>query len=179
MVVISDDLTHDKFSTWTYLEVLITYLKEEIYIKNLAIFSDGCASQFKNRYVLSNLPDLELIHGFNITWSFFATSHGKGAVDGIGGIVKRCVWNKIKSRQVEIESAKAFANCASIQTKNIKTFYVEKERIQHTREVLEEKWSAVQRIPNLLSMHYFAVEDNVLLVSPTKNSAIITKMSKK
>ena len=30
-------------------------------------------------------------------WSFFATFHGKGAVDGIGGMVKRSVWRVVRA----------------------------------------------------------------------------------
>ena len=36
-------------------------------------------------------------HASNIRWNFFATSHGKGAVDGVGGVLKRRAWNKGKT----------------------------------------------------------------------------------
>ena len=38
-------------------------------------------------------------------WNFFATSHGKGAVDGVGGVLKRRAWNKVNARQVVIQNA--------------------------------------------------------------------------
>ena len=44
-------------------------------------------------------------HASNISWNFFATSHGKGAVDGVGGVLKRTAWNKVKARQVVIRNA--------------------------------------------------------------------------
>ena len=31
---------------------------------------------------------------FEIRWNFFATSHGKGVGDGIGGTLKRAVWRR-------------------------------------------------------------------------------------
>ena len=37
-------------------------------------------------------------HHIHIHWNFFATSHGKGPVDGIGGAVKRYVWTAAKQR---------------------------------------------------------------------------------
>ena len=49
-------------------------------------------------------------HASNIRWNFFATSHGKGAVDGVGGVLKRRVWNKVKARQVVIRNAAEFTD---------------------------------------------------------------------
>jgi len=45
-----------------------------------------------------------------LQWNFFATSHGKGCVDGVGGTVKRLVWNKVKSRKVTVTGAEDFVN---------------------------------------------------------------------
>ena len=46
----------------------------------------------------------------NIRWNFFATSHGKGAVDGVGGVLKWRAWNKVKARQVVIRNAAEFTD---------------------------------------------------------------------
>ena len=46
----------------------------------------------------------------NISWNFFATSHGKGAVGGVGGVLKRRAWNKVKARQVVIRNAAEFTD---------------------------------------------------------------------
>ena len=42
-------------------------------------FSDGAASQFKQRFTLCEITQLEK----DWSWNFFATGHGKGAVDGM------------------------------------------------------------------------------------------------
>lgn len=39
---------------------------------------------------------------------FFATSHGKGAVEGEGAIVKRAVGGQVKQRKAEIDNAADF-----------------------------------------------------------------------
>ena len=49
-------------------------------------------------------------HASKIRWNFFATSHGKGAVDGVGGVLKRRAWNKVKARQVVIQNAVEFTD---------------------------------------------------------------------
>lgn len=52
-----------------------------------------------------------------IDWNFFATSHGKGAVDGIGATVKRGIWNAIKSCQIVIKDS---TECFEYAKKTIK-----------------------------------------------------------
>ena len=60
-------------------------------IKIMNIFSDCAGSQFKQRFLFSNLYYWKKQH-LSIVWIFFVTSHGKGVVDGLGGTVKRAVW---------------------------------------------------------------------------------------
>ncbi len=51
-------------------------------------FSDGAASQYKNRKNFLNLAWHQHDFGIPAEWHFFATSHGKGSCDGVGGTVK-------------------------------------------------------------------------------------------
>ncbi|CAF1620097.1 unnamed protein product, partial [Didymodactylos carnosus] len=55
------------------------------------VYTDGAASQFKQRYLFQNLTRTVAEHALKLSWNFFATSHGKGVVDAIGGTVKRMV----------------------------------------------------------------------------------------
>jgi hypothetical protein len=52
--------------------------------------SDGCAAHFKNAKNMLNLTYHERDFGITASWTFTATSHGKGPVDGIGAAVKAC-----------------------------------------------------------------------------------------
>jgi len=46
-------------------------------------FSDGAASQFKQKFLFIDLTSLKEEYKFDtVMWNFFATRHGKGAVDG-------------------------------------------------------------------------------------------------
>lgn len=78
-------------------------------------------------------------------WHFFATSHGKGAVDGVGGTVKRCVSAAILSRKVVVNNASSFAKVAEACCPNIMVILVLERDInaftqQHN---LESLWSNV------------------------------------
>lgn len=173
-VIVSNDLNHDKFAVWEYLNVLLKLLQNKApTIKNVHIFSDGCTAQFKNRFILSKLPYLQTIHKLNISWSFFATSHGKGAVDGIGGTVKRSAWNGIKSRRVQIDSASDFAQYVTKTVKGVNILYVDKEKVDDTRKLLAAEWAKAKKIPNLQNQHHFEItNDGHLVASPTQGSKI-------
>ena len=51
--------------------------------------------------------------------TFFATSHGKGEVDGLWGTVKRAVWRHVRSGQVHTTTAEEYAKIA--EQRNPKT----------------------------------------------------------
>jgi hypothetical protein len=53
-------------------------------LTNIYYFSDGAALQYKNGKNLINLCYHKDDFGMDNEWHFFATSHGKGACDGIG-----------------------------------------------------------------------------------------------
>ena len=92
-IIESDSLNHTKEAVYTFISVLFRKLLEkQPSIEAINVFSNGAASQFKQRYLFSNLHGWEKEFSVCLTWNFFANSHGKEAVDGIGGTVKRTVW---------------------------------------------------------------------------------------
>ena len=57
----------------------------------------------------NSIPFLEKRHNVKITWKFFAASHGKGPVNGIGGAVKRYAAAKIiRRKQVCVNDVETF-----------------------------------------------------------------------
>jgi hypothetical protein len=64
--------------------------------KQYVVWSDGCAGQFKSAtswLFLGQYQDMTVCQqcpvGCQIVWSYFATRHGKGEVDGAGTLLKR------------------------------------------------------------------------------------------
>ena len=90
-VVISDCLHHDTIAVYLFQKKLIEFLVKTLghLPKRILYFSDGAASQYKNRKNFLNLCHHLSDFGIPAEWHFFATSHGKGACDGLGGTVKR------------------------------------------------------------------------------------------
>jgi hypothetical protein len=79
IVIVSDNPSHNKFTVTKCLEHVLTHLQILIpSLVELVIYSDGSASQFKQRYLFKNLTLLAKDFNILLSWHFFATSHGKG-----------------------------------------------------------------------------------------------------
>lgn len=158
--VISNELRHDKCSVFSFNKALLDHAGSDgDVISVLHVFSDGAGGQFKNRYTLSQcvLTPQELHKDLiYLDWSFFATAHGKGPIDGIGGTVKRAVWRRVLQGNVVISSAKEFYECAKHACPNINVLFLSSDDMSCDRTILSEKWNAAQPkpIPNLHKIHY-------------------------
>lgn len=79
IVLVSDDPSHDKWTVSKCLELILTRLQSLVpSIEELQVFSDGSASQFKQRFLMKNITHLAQRFHLKLAWNFFATSHGKG-----------------------------------------------------------------------------------------------------
>jgi hypothetical protein len=118
--VVSDDLRHDKDQVLIYLERILNEVEAigDQY-SEIVIFSDGAVSQFKNKFIVAAMRFLSRKILKVIRWEYFATSHGKGAVDGIGGKVKRIVWDAVRGKKASVSTLDEFVKCAL--SKEVKT----------------------------------------------------------
>ena len=57
-------------------------------IKTQVIWTDGPSSEFKKKYTIEILRRLTEKYNKTFIWKFFATSHRKDIVDGVGGNCK-------------------------------------------------------------------------------------------
>lgn len=91
-VIASDEQSQSKEVVYAYLKKIIAWLKDKNRnINHVIVFSDGCASQFKNKFNFLNLLHAQTDFGVTMEWHFFGTSHGKSECDGLGGTIKRGV----------------------------------------------------------------------------------------
>lgn len=97
---ITDDKNHDNKAVAVFMDrvVQMLVLQQGPKLQLAHVFSDGPSSQFKNKYMVNFYQMLR--KKVNLTWHFFATSHGKGVVGDIGGTGKRVVWRAMSSRRV-------------------------------------------------------------------------------
>lgn len=79
----------------------------------------GPAPNLKNKFMAGFYHTLQK-KGLRIKWPFFATSHGKGVIDGLGGTVKRMVWGAMSIRKVSnVHNAVTFAKITAQFCKSV------------------------------------------------------------
>lgn len=165
-VVVSDDLTHSKDSSWVFLKTVINDIQRSKQIQKIFFFSDNCAGQFKSKFTIYNLLHLE--EDLNVSlveWNTFAPGHGKGAVDGIGGLVKRSVWLSVKARGKIVSTPHEFYECAINSVKKIRILFVDKDEIKETSQnLLVKRWENACPISGIRNMHSFKkISENRIL----------------
>ena len=122
---------------------------------NLVIYSDGPSSEFKNRYMVRLVSILAKRYGCLVEWKYFATSHGKGVVDGIGGAAKSGVRRKVMSKRDNadiVQCSTDFANVAKTCLENVTVIHVDKSEI-HDSVQREKPWEDTKEAPRISKAH--------------------------
>ena len=94
----------------------------------------------------------------SITWDFFATSHGKGSVDGVSGGVKRGVHQKVMSRQEVVKTAEDYSRVAAEVCPNVTILYITEDEIIVCRDLLDSLvFNGSKTLPGTRRMHHMEV----------------------
>ena len=104
--------------------------------------------------------------------AFFATSHGKGFIDGAGGLVKRKVAERVIQRKAIVKDAHLFSECC-VRNLNISvTFYFASCR-DIERFNLNELGSTSEDVPELKGIkgaQHLYFFDGTILMKPYSSS---------
>jgi len=118
------------------------------------IFTDGPSSEFKNRYCMKLLRDISQKYHREISWKYFATSHGKGVVDGVGGRAKSLVRQKVMSKDecIIVNDSVSFAKVAAQLMPSTDVVHISQNEID---EVIanENPWIDVPAMPGIHRVH--------------------------
>ena len=137
--VICDHLIHDTSGVYLFQKKLISLLKEKFPGVVKYYFSDGAAGQYKNKKNFVNLANHEKDFGVLAEWHFFATSHGKGPCDGVGGTIKRlAAYASLQGRQ--ISSPKELYDWAISNVKGIIFSFTIKEEHAEEATLLNDRF---------------------------------------
>lgn len=85
--ITSDDMTHAKETRVQYVDRLFHEIPEGIEVVQCAYLVG-----WKNTFITIASTILQEKYNIKLYWNFFPTALGKGAVDVIGGALKRQVW---------------------------------------------------------------------------------------
>lgn len=87
--------------------------------------------------------------------AFFATSHGKGPCDGIGGTVKRLARRASLQGAVNIQTPLTLFEWCRENVENIKSFFVSTIEIRENKKQLENRFKSARPIRGTQSFHSF------------------------
>lgn len=175
--VISDDLKHSKNSVWVFMKAIISEMKKIApSVDHIILFSDNCAGQFKSRYTVSSVCFSEADFGVSMQWNFFASGHGKGAVDGVGGSIKRSVWREVQGRRSYVYSPYDFFKLADEKCKGIHLLYVPQSEVDSYKNHLDQRWLILKEITGINSMHHFQAYDNKNILIGKTSGDLMTKV---
>ena len=149
IVIASDCLSHNKYAVLAFMSILVDHLKHIREFNRYVVFSDGAPTQFKQKFTMCGMTLLQQ----SLSWNFFATSHGKGAVDGIGGRIKRDVYNTTLSKGLVIKNLDDFVDVAEHCSKNITVLKCTKKHVLSTVKQVDEDISDSAGIPGTHKMH--------------------------
>lgn len=161
LCIMSDDLEHDTCFVHEVMRVITDYLKlNHPNVKSVQYFSDGCAGQYKNYKNFMNLCLHEQELGMPATWSFFATSHGKGPCDGIGGTVKRLARHESLRREKDFLNTfeKLYKYCED-EIKGVEFFRISADQMDQRRPVINKRFEGGSTVSGTQSYHHFVPVD--------------------
>lgn len=152
IVIVSDNTDHTKDTVVAYMSKLLEELPE--HITEVRVWSDGPSSKFKNKYIAASLKHLEDKHNVQIKWNYFATSHGKGPVDGIGGSLKRQVRQAVLSRKDHVFNATGFCRVATRESQ-VKVLHLTNYDIEFINKDLDTKtiFEECEKVTGILKVH--------------------------
>lgn len=151
---VSEDTDHKADAVWAHLDPIFNQISE-LYpnIDTVHIKSDGPSSQYKNRYNLflitqinASYPKIKFL-----TWNFSVAGHGKGPSDGIGGVIKRTA-DKIVQYGEDITDVDTLIEKVSPKVLKVTLIKVTSDKIQDLKKKRPKEVSSVVGITKVLQV---------------------------
>ena len=155
-VIISDCLKHDTVAVHLFQKYLIQFLNQKFsHMNKIYYFSDGAASQYKNRKKFINICHHRKDFNLHAEWHFFATSNGKGPCDGIGGTVKRLAARSSLQHPTRqhVTTPIELYQWANENIKGINFQYVAAEEYANELKALECRFGRSRTVPGTQGLH--------------------------
>lgn len=165
LILTSDVREHDKDTVAAFTSTILNIVESEFPgVASVIIWTDGPASQYKNKFVFALLPHLKKLHGVNIEWNYFATSHGKGPCDALGGNAKRIARRMVMTRRLVVKDASTFQEALKLSGTSIRCEVVSVSDVQNLNAKLgtSQIWEKMRskQIPGTTNTHSVSVIDD-------------------
>ena len=160
-------------------------------IEYIHYFTDGAPSHFKNRYAMTTVANHKQLFGYECSYHFSCSGHGKGEVDGLGSVVKNgCKFkswrshdkNPVKSVNEMVDYINGYDICGERNFPSVTGMLVTDTEIQAAKLEFSEPSAAASAIHGIREMHSFStIEGNnhqlqSKIYSTSTNSKIVKVM---
>lgn len=156
-LVVTDCQKKGKDAVFTFIIQLLEYIevgKDDTF----TIFSDGPTSEFKNKFMARLVFLLSKKLQVQVFWKYFATSHGKGVVDGIGGsaksLVRKSVMSKGKNASI-VQNSEDFFKIVSKSMSQVTTIHVTDSEVRKCIRT-QNPWQGVKDAIGISKVHMLA-----------------------
>ena len=111
--MISESSDHSRTAAFTCTNAIVNKLKKSMKdsLKKVILWSDGCSSQFRSKYVC--LLVAHFVNSVQLEQHYNENHHEKGTMDVVGGTIKGMVFGLVKSNKIKINTSEEFATEAS------------------------------------------------------------------
>lgn len=175
-VGVSDCLEHDTVAVYMFQQKMIQFLKEAFPIVNaIKYFSDGAPQQYKNKKNFINILHHYEDFGISAEWNYFATAHGKGACDGVGGTLKRVArrYSLQQGTRSEILTAEQLYKWANEHLENYNVFFCSTNDYDSAALFLKDRLQLCKTIKGTLGFHHvLPLNSHELLLKKTSNATV-------
>ncbi|XP_058628776.1 uncharacterized protein LOC131538729 [Onychostoma macrolepis] len=147
---------------WTHLSPILDLVKASYpNVTVVHFFSDGPCTQYRQKGNFYMFCTKLQKYGFKAgTWNFFEASHGKGAPDGVGGLLKRTA-DRLVSHGKGIPNAEIFFNALVDAQTSVKLFYINEDNVD---EATKNMPHSLPVVPSTMRIH------QVVTITPRKIS---------
>ena len=151
----------------------MTFLLSSSQPRKITYFSNGAGSLYKNRKDFLNLCHHKEDFGIDAEWHFSATTHGRGACDGVGGTVKQLAARASlqKPYSEQIMTPRQLFDWASINIPSVHFTYCSLADYEEEVKNLEERCSRTRTIHGTRKLHSFVpVSEDRIKMKPFSTS---------
>lgn len=162
---VSDNLDHQAHAVWGHLKSsLQKILSARPHVNTLHVFSDGPTSQYRNRTNIFLWIKTLMDHFPQITastWTFSEPGHGKGPMDGVGGVLKKSADDHVL-RGNDVNTAKDFVRL--LKNSTVALHEVTDDEITTFKTMIPKKIDAIPGIMNITKIVWQNASDVSILL---------------
>jgi len=153
---ISDSRLHEPAAIWAYMEPVFQHLRNVFpEVVNVHMFSDGPTTQYRQRKNFFLFCTKFFDYGFeNGNWNYFEASHGKGAADGVGGVLKRTADRLVKQGTDLPNALVVYEHLVNIA--NVELYFVNEGAVSNAVSKLNQVGD-LPTVPGTMSLHQIHV----------------------